>query len=95
MPTPAQCLADWPVGREAVLVGTEAEVGGDPTAGAAVTTRLAHLGLRCGSVLTPILHTAGAGVVLASGELRVAVDRATARSILVTDPRHAAPGTPP
>lgn len=95
MPVSPHRLADWPVGREAVLVGTDDEVAGDPSAGAAVTTRLAHLGLRRGSVLTPILHTAGAGVVLASGELRVAVDRATARSILVREPGHPAPASRP
>jgi Fe2+ transport system protein FeoA len=80
LPPPPQTLADWPLGRPAVLLGTR-----DP---GSLGVRLAHLGLRAGALVTPVLRTSGKGVVLASGELRVALDRATAAAVAVGEPRH-------
>ncbi len=68
-------LAGWPIGLPAVLVAT-----GSSTA---TRTRLAQLGLRPGAQVTALLRTPGRGVVLACGDLRVALDRQSAAQIEV------------
>lgn len=75
-------LADWPIGRPALLLGAT-----DASDGDGVAHRLARLGLRAGATLTPLLRTAGRGVVLASGELRIALDRASAAAVRVGEVR--------
>lgn len=58
-----------------------------------VRRRLAELGLRRGTKLTILHRTAGGGRVVAAGDLRLALDRHVASSlVVVTDDE---PGEPP
>lgn len=70
-------LADWPIGRAGMVVGL-----GEDRAFAA---RLAHLGVRVGMVVTPMLRTPGRGLVLSAGELRLALDRGSTRAVLLSE----------
>ncbi|MBK8469280.1 MAG: ferrous iron transport protein A [Actinomycetales bacterium] len=73
-------LIDWPLGEPAVLAA----------AGPALTGSISRLGLRAGMSLTPMMRTPGRGLVVAAGELRLALDRATAAHVQV----HAARRSP-
>jgi hypothetical protein len=75
---PDTSLADWPVGQPAAYLRTHA--------GQLVGHRLAQLGLRAGALLTPVLRTPGGGVVVAVGELRLALDRASVAAMQVREP---------
>ncbi|HRW18572.1 MAG TPA: ferrous iron transport protein A [Dermatophilaceae bacterium] len=68
-------LADWPVGSPARVL----DLGADP----AIAQRLAQLGLRRGATLVPAQRTPGRGLVVHSGELRLALDRASAVAVRV------------
>ncbi len=71
----AGTLAGQPVGRRVVL--------GSPQLDAARTRRLAELGLRAGVEVLVLHRTAGQGRVLAIGDSRIALDRATLQSLPV------------
>lgn len=75
---PDTSLANWPVGQPAAYLRTHA--------GASVGHRLAQLGLRVGALLTPVQRTPGGGVVIAVGELRLALDRASVAAMQVREP---------
>ncbi len=75
-------LRDWPVGRSAVFIQTHA--------GPAMGHRLAQLGVRYGATLTPLQRTPGGGLVVAVGEMRLALDRESVAAIQV----HARDRTP-
>jgi Fe2+ transport system protein FeoA len=75
---PDTSLADWPVGQPACYVRTHA--------GPSVGHRLAQLGLRVGALLTPVQRTPGGGVVVAVGDLRLALDRASVAALQVREP---------
>ncbi len=62
-------LFGLPVGSRVVL--------GQPLLSAAVTRRLAELGLRAGSEVVVLHRTAGRGRVIAAGDTRIALDRTT------------------
>ncbi|MGV1007311.1 MAG: FeoA family protein [Dermatophilaceae bacterium] len=68
-------LRDCPVGRPAEFVTTHAEPSSQH--------RLAQLGVRRGTTIVPIQRTPGGGVVIAVGELRLALDRASVCAIEV------------
>jgi ferrous iron transport protein A len=70
-------LLDWPLGQPTVFVATHA--------GPSLRHRLAHLGVRAGTTITPIQRTPGGGVVIAVGELRVALDRKSVATLVVRD----------
>jgi ferrous iron transport protein A len=72
-------VADQPVGRRAVL--------GTPQLDPPRTRRLAELGLRAGTEVLVLHRTAGRGRVLAVGETRIALDRATLEAMPVASPR--------
>ena len=71
-------LREWPTGRPAVFVATDA----GPTS----ARRLAQLGVRSGSTVTPVQRTPGGGLLLAVAELRLALDRETVAGMRVQDP---------
>ena len=71
-------LREWPTGRPAVFVATDA----GPTS----ARRLAQLGVRPGATLTPVQRTPGRGLVVAVAELRLALDRETVAAMRVQDP---------
>jgi ferrous iron transport protein A len=50
---------------------------GPPDLGAATTRRLGELGLRAGTEVVILHRTAGLGRVIAAGDTRIALDRAT------------------
>jgi ferrous iron transport protein B len=77
-------LADAPVGEPTVLV--------DSGPDAAFGLRLSQLGLRPGAQLTPMLRTPGGGLVVASGPLRLALDRGSTGQLGTTDTRPTARG---
>jgi ferrous iron transport protein A len=68
-------VADQPVGRRVVL--------GPPRLDSTRTRRLAELGLRTGTEVLVLHRTAGRGRVLAVGETRIALDRATLEAMPV------------
>jgi len=74
-PDPA-ALIDWPLGRLMRICDLDHA---DPV----VRRRLAELGLRRGTRLTILHRTAGGGRVVAAGDLRLALDRRVAASVLV------------
>ncbi|HEU5144909.1 MAG TPA: FeoA domain-containing protein [Dermatophilaceae bacterium] len=76
-------IADQPVGRRVVL--------GPPQLDPARTRRLAELGLRAGTEVLVLHRTAGRGRVLAVGETRIALDRATLEAMPVGCPREDTP----
>jgi hypothetical protein len=85
-------LAAWPIGAPGVLASAAAPAG--PPSVAAPTdllTHLARLGLRLGMTVTPLMRTPGRGLVLAVGDLRLAVDRASADALRVHAPGHSSP----
>ena len=65
----ASTLAHHPVGSTVVL--------GLPDLAAATTRRLGELGLRAGTEVVILHRTAGLGRVIAAGDTRIALDRAT------------------
>ncbi|MDV3221435.1 FeoA family protein [Intrasporangium sp.] len=65
----ADTLAGQPAGRCVVM--------GVPRLDAARTRRLAELGLRAGTKVLLRNHTAGGGRIVAVGDTRIALDRAT------------------
>lgn len=71
----AATLAGQPVGRRVVI--------GLPRLDAAHTRRLAELGLRPGVEVLVLHRTAGRGRVLAVGDIRIALDRATLQGVPV------------
>ncbi|PID97054.1 MAG: hypothetical protein CSA84_01460 [Actinomycetales bacterium] len=73
-----ESLTRWPLGRPANVTG----VGEDRD----FELLLGHVGLRPGMTLTPVLHTPGRGVVVAVGDLRLALDRSSAASVFVCSP---------
>lgn len=101
MTTSEVSLAAWPIGAPGVLVaaappaisglapsGEAGDRGRGPTD---LLTHLARLGLRLGMTVTPLMRTPGRGLVLAVGDLRLAVDRASADALHVHAPGNAAP----
>jgi ferrous iron transport protein A len=58
---------------------------GIPSLAAHQTRRLAELGLRAGVEVVILHRTAGRGRVLAVGDIRIALDRATLRRLPVVD----------
>jgi ferrous iron transport protein A len=54
-----------------------------PRLDAARTRRLAELGLRAGAEVVVLHRTAGGGRVIAIGDARIALDRATLRAMFV------------
>jgi len=74
-PDTTVCLLDCPIGQS----GRLCRVAGDP----ALARRLAELGLRCGATVTATQRTSGGGRVIATGDLRVALDRQVAASLHV------------
>lgn len=70
-------LAQWPLGRVAQLL--------DATGPEPFRTRLGHLGLRAGALLTPLLRTPGHGLVVGVGDSRVALDRDSVAALRVRD----------
>jgi ferrous iron transport protein A len=91
----ASTMAGQPVGRRVVLGAPHLEV--------ARTRRLAELGLRAGTEVVVLHRTAGRGRVLAVGETRIALDRATLEAMPVVSspedhledaPHDAAEGAP-
>ena len=101
MTTRPATLGAWPLGAAAVLVSASssapvtvgqpgpqrAEVTGTPE----LLSQLARLGLRLGMTVTPLMRTPGRGLVLAVGDLRLAVDRASADALHVQAPGHLGP----
>jgi Fe2+ transport system protein FeoA len=85
-------LSAWPIGESAVLAAEEA---GDHDAQASPSgdrhRQLARLGLRPGMTVTPMMRTPGRGLVLAIGDLRLAVDRESAHALKVHAPGHTHP----
>jgi ferrous iron transport protein A len=75
--TRASTLARQPVGSRVVL--------GRPLLGAAATRRLGELGLRAGTAVVVLHRTAGRGCVVAAGDTRIALDRATLEAWPVED----------
>ena len=73
-----QSLRDWPLGTPAFLLETLAE----PSFG----HRLAQLGLRSGATVTPVQPTPGGGLVVATGDARLALDAASAALLRVGTP---------
>ncbi|MEI2764577.1 MAG: FeoA family protein [Dermatophilaceae bacterium] len=71
-----ESLADWPLGQDAVVARADG--------GELFRRRLAHLGLRAGAVVRPLHRTPGRGLVLAVGDSRVALDRASVAVLHVT-----------
>lgn len=71
----ALTLAGVPAGRRVVL--------GDPKLDPAHTRRLAELGLRAGAEVLLLHRTAGRGRVVAVGDTRIALDRATLQQLPV------------
>lgn len=71
----ATTLAGQPVGRRVVM--------GTPRLDAGRTRRLAELGLRAGAEVLLLHRTAGRGRVLAVGDTRIALDRATLQCLPV------------
>ncbi len=71
------------MGRPAVLLRTRAD--------APFGHRLAQLGLRSGATLTPVQRTPGGGIVVAAGEVRLALDAASMAALQVRTPVEAAP----
>lgn len=65
----ASTLAGQPVGRRVVM--------GVPRLDRARTRRLAELGLRAGAEVVVLHRTAGRGRIVAVGDTRIALDRAT------------------
>ena len=65
-------------------IGTPVELG-QPEVPAALRLRLAEIGIRRGQVVSAMRRTTGGGRVVAVGRARIALDRATCRSIMVTD----------
>lgn len=70
-------LVDWPLHQPATVVTIS------PTG--AFAARLGQLGIRSGMSVTPLMQTPGKGIVLGAGELRIALDRASAGRIHVTE----------
>jgi ferrous iron transport protein A len=69
----AKTMADQQVGRRVVL--------GAPHLDPARVRRLAELGLRAGTEVLVLHRTAGRGRILAVGETRIALDRATLEAL--------------
>lgn len=65
----AGTLAGQPAGRRVVM--------GTPLLDAATTRRLAELGLRAGAEVRLLQRTVGRGGIVAVGDTRIALDRAT------------------
>ena len=51
----------------------------------AMTAQLARLGIRLGAIIEATQRTPGGGRVVAVGDVRIALDRATARDLLVVE----------
>jgi hypothetical protein len=69
-----------PLHRDARVTATD-----DPE----IRRQLARLGVRFGSIVRAVQRTSGGGRVLACGDLRIAIDVATARQIhVVLDAHH-------
>ena len=82
-------LSTWPIGSPAVLVTARGRAFGTAGgSGADLAMLLSRLGLRVGMRVTPLQHTPGRGLVLAVGDLRLALDRRTAESLFVHAPGH-------
>ena len=81
MPDDALTLADQPLGRRVVM--------GRPRLDLARTRRLAELGLRAGVEVLVLHRTAGRGRILAAGDSRIALDRATLEALPVVTPSSA------
>ncbi len=71
-----------PLHRDARVIATD-----DPE----VRRHLTRLGVRIGSIVRVVQRTAGGGRVVASGDLRIAIDLATARQIHVVLDTHDEP----
>lgn len=71
----ASTLAGQPVGRRVVM--------GAPELDPARTRRLAELGLRAGAEVLLLHRTAGRGRIVAVGDTRIALDRATLQRLPV------------
>lgn len=71
-------LAQQPLGSRVVL--------GPPLLATATTRRLGELGLRAGTEVVILHRTAGRGRVIATGDTRIALDRATLEAWPVADP---------
>jgi hypothetical protein len=84
-------LAAWPIGAPGVLASAAAPAGPPSAAPTDLLTHLARLGLRLGMTVTPLMRTPGRGLVLAVGDLRLAVDRASADALRVHAPGHSSP----
>jgi len=84
-------LAAWPIGAPGVLASAAAPAGPPSAAPTDLLTHLARLGLRLGMTVTPLMRTPGRGLVLAVGDLRLAVDRASADALRVHAPGHSNP----
>lgn len=87
VPHPA-ALIDWPLGQLMRICDLDHA---DP----AVRRRLAELGLRRGTRLTILHRTAGGGRVVAAGDLRLALDKRVAASLLVVTDTDERPSGPP
>lgn len=70
-------LLDAAIGTPVVL--------GQPDVPAALRLRLAEIGIRRGQVVSAMRRTTGGGRIVAVGRARIALDRATCRSILIAD----------
>lgn len=70
-------LLDATIGTPVVL--------GQPDVPAALRLRLAEIGIRRGQVVSTMRRTTGGGRIVAVGRARIALDRATCRSILIAD----------
>ncbi|MEI2825670.1 MAG: FeoA family protein [Dermatophilaceae bacterium] len=51
----------------------------------ATTAQLARLGIRLGAIIEATQRTPGGGRVVAVGDVRIALDRSTARDLLVVE----------
>lgn len=75
-PSSATPLIDWPLGQSMLLCDV---VSANPV----LRRRLAELGLRRGTRVIATQRTTGGGRVVASGDMRVALDRHAAASLRV------------
>ena len=76
MSSPRRTLDSLPLHRRAQL---------EATATVDTQARLARLGIRLGAIIEATQRTPGGGRVVAVGDLRIALDRATARDLLVAE----------